>query len=128
MHAVIPYIVAALLCSTGVYGIVIRRNVVLLLMAVELILAAATLILVTADAVHGASASTGQVFALFVIVLAAVEIGIGLAIALRLYRTFGSVDITEVDAQGDESSGSDTDSGPAENTDPAASNPAQVKL
>lgn len=128
MHAVIPYIIAALLCSVGVYGIMVRRNAVLLLMALELILAAATLIFVTADAVHGAAAPTGQVFALFVIVLAAAEIGVGLAIVLRLYRTFGSVDITEVDAQGGEPPVSDSDSGAVDNIDLSATSSAQVKL
>jgi NADH-quinone oxidoreductase subunit K len=102
MHVVIAYVVAALLCAAGMYGVVVRRNAVLLLMSVELILAAATLIFVTADtmhddAVHGAAAPTGQVFALFVIVLAAAEIGVGLAIVLRLYRTFATVDLTDID-------------------------------
>ncbi|MGH3801147.1 MAG: NADH-quinone oxidoreductase subunit NuoK [Pseudonocardiaceae bacterium] len=98
MHIVIAYLIAALLAGIGVYGVMVRRNTVLLLMAVELILAAVTLIFVAADTVHGKVAPTGQVFALFVIVLAAAEIGIGLAIVLRLYRSFSHVDITTVDA------------------------------
>ncbi|MGH3546431.1 MAG: NADH-quinone oxidoreductase subunit NuoK [Mycobacteriales bacterium] len=102
MHVVIAYVIAALLAAAGMYGVVVRRNAVLLLMSVELILAAATLIFVTADTVHGGTVHgdtgpTGQVFALFVIVLAAAEIGVGLAIVLRLYRSFSTIDLTEVD-------------------------------
>lgn len=84
MRPVIPYVVAALLFGLGVYGVLRRRNAILLLMAVELMLNAVNLILVTASATVGAF--TGQVFALFVIVIAAAEVGVGLAIVLQLYR------------------------------------------
>ncbi|MER7166673.1 NADH-quinone oxidoreductase subunit NuoK [Micromonospora sp. NPDC000207] len=97
MRPVIPYVVAALLFGLGVYGVLRRRNVVLVLMAVELMLNAVTLILITADTTakavlpHG-----GQVFALFVIVLAAAEIGVGLAIVLQLYRMRSTVSVDDV--------------------------------
>ena len=84
MRPVIPYVVAALLFGLGVYGVLRRRNAILLLMAVELMLNAVNLILVTAGATVGNF--TGQVFALFVIVIAAAEVGVGLAIVLQLYR------------------------------------------
>ncbi|MFD0821593.1 NADH-quinone oxidoreductase subunit NuoK, partial [Micromonospora zhanjiangensis] len=72
MRPVIPYVVAALLFGVGVYGVLRRRNAVLLLMAVEIMLNAVNLILVTADTtVRAALPHGGQVFALFVIVLAA---------------------------------------------------------
>jgi NADH-quinone oxidoreductase subunit K len=94
---VIPYVVAALLFGLGVYGVLRRRNAVLLLMAVELMLNAVNLILVTADAsVRAALPHTGQVFALFVIVIAAAEVGVGLAIVLQLYRLRASVAVDEV--------------------------------
>ncbi len=109
MHLVIPYVIAALLAAVGMYGVVVRRNAVLLLMSVELILTAATLIFVAADTVHGEAAPTGQVFALFVIVLAAAEIGVGLAIVLRLYRTFTTVDLTEIDRVDAEPAGTQPD-------------------
>jgi NADH-quinone oxidoreductase subunit K len=97
IHAVIPYAVGALLFGLGMYGVVVRRNAVLLLMAVELMLNAVNLVLVTADTtVKAALPHGGQVFALFVIVLAAAEIGVGLAIVLQLYRLRGTVATDDV--------------------------------
>ncbi|MER7271345.1 NADH-quinone oxidoreductase subunit NuoK [Micromonospora carbonacea] len=97
MRPVVPYVTAALLFGLGTYGVLRRRNAVLVLMAVELMLNAVNLILVTADAtVRAALPHAGQVFALFVIVLAAAEIGVGLAIVLQLYRLRASVAVDEV--------------------------------
>jgi NADH-quinone oxidoreductase subunit K len=97
MHPVIPYVTAALLFGIGVYGVLRRRNAVLLLMAVELMLNAVNLMLVTADAtVKAALPQTGQVFALFIIVVAAAEVGVGLALVLQLYRVRASVAVDEV--------------------------------
>ena len=74
-----------------------RRNAILLLMSVELMLNAVNLILVTADTtVRAALPHTGQVFTLFVIVLAAAEIGVGLAIVLQLYRLRRDIAVDEV--------------------------------
>jgi NADH-quinone oxidoreductase subunit K len=87
MHPVIPYLVAAVLFGLGCYGVLVRRNAILMLMSVELMLNAVNLVLVAADAtVRAALPRTGAVFALFVIVLAAAEVGVGLAIVLQLYR------------------------------------------
>ncbi|AXO36836.1 NADH-quinone oxidoreductase subunit NuoK [Micromonospora chalcea] len=97
MRPVIPYVTAALLFGLGVYGVLRRRNAVLVLMAVELMLNAVNLVLVTADTtVKAALPHSGQVFALFVIVLAAAEIGVGLAIVLQLYRLRASVTVDDV--------------------------------
>jgi NADH-quinone oxidoreductase subunit K len=105
MHPVIPYVTAALLFGIGVYGVLRRRNAVLMLMSVELMLNAVNVILVTADAtvraaLFGSAApstpATGQVFTLFVIVIAAAEIGVGLAIVLQLYRLRASVALDTV--------------------------------
>lgn len=97
MHPVIPYAIAAILFGLGVYGVLVRRNAVLLLMAVELMLNAVNLVLVTADTtVRAVLPYTGGVFALFVIVLAAAEVGVGLAIVLQLYRLRQSIKIDEV--------------------------------
>ena len=97
MHPVIPYCVAALLFGLGVYGVLVRRNAILVLMAVELMLNAVNLLLVTADATVRATLShTGNVVTLFVIVLAAAEIGVGLAIVLQLYRLRRTVELDEV--------------------------------
>ncbi len=97
MHPVLPYTIAALLLGLGVYGVLRRRNAVLLLMAVELMLNGVNLIFVTADAtVPRAGHPTGQVFVLFIIVLAAAEVGVGLALILALYRARGDVAVDEV--------------------------------
>ncbi|TYC06975.1 NADH-quinone oxidoreductase subunit NuoK [Micromonospora sp. WP24] len=97
MRPVIPYVTAALLFGLGAYGVLRRRNAVLVLMSVELMLNAVNLILVTADTtVRAALPHSGQVFALFVIVLAAAEIGVGLAIVLQLYRLRADVSVDEV--------------------------------
>ncbi len=97
MHPVIPYLVAAGMFGLGCYGVLVRRNAVLLLMAVELMLNAVNLVLVTADTtVRAALPHSGQVFTLFVIVLAAAEIGVGLAVVLQLYRLRRSVAVDEV--------------------------------
>jgi NADH-quinone oxidoreductase subunit K len=111
MHAVIPYVTAALLFGLGVYGVLRRRNAILVLMAVELMLNAVNLIFVAADvtvrsALVGVQIESwaqptgepraGAVFALFVIVLAAAEVGVGLAIVLQYYRMRQAVAIDEV--------------------------------
>lgn len=90
MHPVIPFVTAALLFGIGVYGVLRRRNAILVLMAVELMLNAVNLVLVTAGGL------TGQVFALFVIVVAAAEVGVGLAIVLQLYRLRDTIAVDAV--------------------------------
>jgi NADH-quinone oxidoreductase subunit K len=91
-----PLAVSALLFSIGVFGVLARRNAVLVLVSVELMLNAANINLVAfdawwADAMHG-----GQVLTLFVITIAAAEIGIGLAIILLVYRARGSSDLDDL--------------------------------
>ena len=97
MHPVIPYVLGGLLFAVGMYGVLVRRNAVLLLMSVELLLNAVNLVFVTADLSTVGVPRSGQVFALFVIVLAAAEIGVGLAIVLRLYRLRGGIAVDTVD-------------------------------
>jgi NAD(P)H-quinone oxidoreductase subunit 4L len=86
----------AFLFCTGVYGVLARRNAVLVLMSVELILNAVNINLVAFGAFN--HNVVGQVFALFVIAVAAAEVGVGLAIVLIIYRNRRSIDITQVDA------------------------------
>jgi NADH:ubiquinone oxidoreductase subunit K len=85
---------AAVLFSTGVYGVLARRNAVMVLMSIELMLNAVNVNLV------GFSAAlkdvSGQVFALFVIAVAAAEVGIGLAIVILLFRNRGNINVDEV--------------------------------
>jgi len=86
---------AAFLFATGVYGVLARRNAVLVLMSVELILNAVNINLVAFGAFR--NSAVGQVFALFVIAIAAAEVGVGLAIVLLIYRNRRSIDLSEVD-------------------------------
>ena len=88
-------LLSAVLFCIGVYGVLARRNGVLVLMSVELILNAVNINLIAFGAFHDNIA--GQVFALFVIAVAAAEVGVGLAIVLLIYRNRRSVDLTEVD-------------------------------
>lgn len=97
MHPVVPYVLAAVLFAVGTYGVLVRRNAVLLLMAVELLLNAVNLVFVTADVSLVGVPRSGQVFALFVIVLAAAEIGVGLALVLQLYRMRRTIAVDAVD-------------------------------
>ncbi|MGZ4756565.1 MAG: NADH-quinone oxidoreductase subunit NuoK [Acidimicrobiia bacterium] len=88
-------ILAAALFCIGVYGVLARRNGVLVLMSVELMLNAVNLNLIAFSAkLHEVS---GQVFALFVITIAAAEVGVGLAIVLLIYRNLHSPDLDQVD-------------------------------
>src|SRR5215216_1086291 len=86
MHVVFPVMLAALLFSVGVYGVLARRNAILVLMSVELMLNAVNLNLVTFDAYLRDALHTGQALTLFVIVIAAAEVGLGLAIVLAVFR------------------------------------------
>ena len=88
-------ILSAVLFCIGVYGVLARRNGVLVLMSIELILNAVNINLVALGTWTGNIA--GEVFALFVIAVAAAEVGIGLAIVLLIYRNRKSIDLHEVD-------------------------------
>jgi NADH-quinone oxidoreductase subunit K len=93
MHLAYPAVLAALLFCVGLYGVLARRNVILVLMSVELMLNAVNLNLVSFDVWLRDTLHTGQALTLFTITLAAAEIGIGLAIVLLVYRNRGSSDI-----------------------------------
>ena len=85
---------AALFCM-GVYGVLTRRNGVMVLMSVELILNAVNINLVAFGAFQ--DNVLGDVFAVFVIAVAAAEVGVGLAMVLLMYRNRQSIDFSEVD-------------------------------
>src|SRR5204863_4471159 len=89
-------ILSAFLFCTGIYGVLARKNAVLVLMSIELMLNAVNINLVAFSAFRGTV--SGQVFALFVITIAAAEVGVGLAIVLLIYRNERSIDVTEMDA------------------------------
>jgi NADH-quinone oxidoreductase subunit K len=83
---------AAVFCI-GLFGILTRRNALMFLMSVELMLNAASINLVAFSFQWGNL--TGQVFALFTMALAAAEVAVGIGIILVLYRNFAGVDVTE---------------------------------
>jgi NADH:ubiquinone oxidoreductase subunit K len=85
---------SAVLFSCGVYGVLARRNAVLVLMSIELMLNAVNVNLVAFSAQLRDLA--GQVFALFVITVAAAEIGIGLAIVILIYRNRETINVDEI--------------------------------
>jgi NADH:ubiquinone oxidoreductase subunit K len=87
---------AAIFCI-GLYGVLARRSAVLVLMSIELMLNAVNLQLVAFGAFSGFGTSTGQVIAVFVITIAAAEVGLALAIVMRLFRSRGGVNIDEID-------------------------------
>ena len=100
MLAVFPLAFAALLFCLGVYGVLARRNAVLVLMSVEMMLSAVTINLVTFGAFGASNGDlilTGEIFALLVLAVGAAEVGIGLAIILLLYRNRASVNIDDAD-------------------------------
>ena len=86
---------SAALFSAGVYGVLARRNAVLVLMSIELMLNAVNVNLVGVLA-RSCTTSTGQIFALFVIAVAAAEVGIGLAIVILIFRNRETINVDEV--------------------------------
>lgn len=110
IHLYGPLVLASVLAGIGVYGLLARRNAVLVLIGAELLLNAANVLLVTASALPAGGLAaldstpdpsvadpllSGQVMAIFVITVAAAEIGLALAIVLLLFRARQTVDLTE---------------------------------
>lgn len=93
MHLVYPVALSALLFSIGIYGVLARRNAVLILMSIEIMLNAVNINLIAFDAWLRDPVMGGQIFALFVITVAAAEVGVGLAIVLLIFRNRETVDI-----------------------------------
>ncbi|WP_405938298.1 NADH-quinone oxidoreductase subunit NuoK [Streptomyces sp. NBC_00726] len=124
MHLAYPAVLAALLFCTGLYGVLARRNAILVLMSVELMLNAVNLNLVAFDVWLRDRLHSGQALTLFTIAIAAAEIGIGLAIVLAVYRNRGSSDIDRLrdTAETDEAetvpAGDDEDDAPADTDRP----------
>ena len=94
MLAVNFLLLGAVLFSTGVFGVIARKNAVMVLMSVELILNAVNLNLVAFALMHGNV--DGQVFALYIIGVAAAEVGVGLAMVLLVYRNRRSISLDEL--------------------------------
>jgi NADH-quinone oxidoreductase subunit K len=123
IHLIGPALLAAVLAGIGVYGLLARRNAVLVLIGAELLLNAANVLLVTASALPAGGLAalpgpgealpsdpadpllSGQVMAIFVITVAAAEIGVALAIVLLLFRARRTADLTEVVELGESARG-----------------------
>ncbi len=94
-------ILAAILFGMGIYGLVTRRTLVGMLIASELVLVAASINIMAFNRFTAPDPSIGQIFALFIMAIAAAEAAIGLSITIAVYRNYKSVDIEDiVDLQG----------------------------
>lgn len=89
-------VLSSILFSIGVYGVLTRRNAVLIIMSVELMLNAASINMVAFAAYTSPAAFTGIIFAIFIITIAAAEVGLALAIILRIFRNRGTANVDEV--------------------------------
>jgi NADH-quinone oxidoreductase subunit K len=87
--------------SIGLYGVISRKNAVLILASVELMLAGVNINMVTFDTYLQDQLHAGQIFSLFIIALAAAEVGIGIAIILLIFRNLQTADIDSLDQMKD---------------------------
>ena len=90
-------VISVLLFSLGMYGVITRKNAVMVLMGIELILNSANINFI-AFAKFGNYGLQGQIIALFVIVLAAAEAAIALAIVINIYKTVTNINVDEIDS------------------------------
>ncbi len=90
-------ILSAILFAIGLYGALTKRNAVIILMCIELMLNAVNITMVAFSRYIVPEMLTGQVFAIFIIVVAAAEVAVGLAIILAIYRGFETIDATKID-------------------------------
>ena len=89
-------ILAGLLFSIGLYGALAKRNAVIILMSIELMLNAVNIAMIAFSRYIVPVLLTGQVFAVFIIVVAAAEVTVGLAIIISIYRNRETVDTTQI--------------------------------
>jgi len=90
-------VVAAILFSLGIYGVMTRKNAVAILMGIELILNSANINFIAFNRFSGMAQLDGQVFSIFVIVLAAAEAAVALAIIINLFKNIGTVEVDSAD-------------------------------
>ena len=93
IHLAGPYLLAAVLAGLGTFGVLARRNAVLVLVGVELILNAANVLLVTVSTAAGDRWAAGNVLTLFVVTIAAAEVCVALAVVLAVFRGRGDIDL-----------------------------------
>ena len=90
-------VLSSILFSLGIYGVLARRSAILILMSVELMLQAVSINFIAFSVYMYPETFTGMIFAVFVIVIAAAEVGLALGIVLRLYRNRATANVDEVD-------------------------------
>ena len=88
-------LLGAVLFCIGVYGVIVRKNAVLVLMSIELILNSVNIHLLAFSLRNGGD-PTGHVFALYIIAVAAAEVGVGLGLVLLIYRNRRSIALDEL--------------------------------
>lgn len=89
-------IVSAILFSLGIYGVLARRNAIMILLSIELMLNAVNINFIAFAMYRSPGEVTGLIFAIFIITVAAAEIGLALAIVLRLFKSRATVDVDEL--------------------------------
>jgi len=91
-------ILSAVLFAIGLYGALAKRNTIVILMCIEIMLSAVNIALVAFSRYVTPTLLTGQVFVIFILVVAAAEAAVGLAIIISIYRNRDTIDSTEVDS------------------------------
>ena len=89
-------ILSAILFSIGLYGALAKRNAIVILMSIELMLNGVNIAMVAFSRFIVPLLLTGQVFAIFIMVVAAAEVAVGLAIIISIYRNRGTIDATQI--------------------------------
>ena len=96
MNDIQPYLViASILFSLGIFAVITRRNAIAILMGIELILNAANINFIAFNRFGGMERLDGHIFSIFVIVLAAAEAAVALAIIINLFKNIGTVDVDQ---------------------------------
>ena len=90
-------ILSATLFSIGLYGALAKRNAIVILMSIEIMLVAASIAMVAFSRYIVPLLLTGQVFTIFIMVVAAAEAAVGLAIIIAIYRSRQTIDSTKID-------------------------------
>jgi NADH:ubiquinone oxidoreductase subunit K len=91
-------VLSSILFCIGVYGVLARRNAILIIMSVELMLNAVSINMVAFAVYTAPSLFVGIIFAIFIIAIAAAEVGLALGIVLRVFRNRGSANVDEIDS------------------------------
>ncbi len=90
-------VLSAVLFSIGLYGALAKRNAIIILMCIEIMLVGVSIALVAFSRYVVPQLLTGQVFVIFILVVAAAEAAVGLAIIMAIYRNYDTIDATKID-------------------------------